>query len=61
MADYQWNLTELRLITGGNGIFDVHLDEELLFSKHEKKRFPMYSEIRKKLVPILGEPPPRED
>jgi selT/selW/selH-like putative selenoprotein len=60
MEDYQWNLRDLRLVPGGKGIFDVHLDDQLLFSKHSEHRFPEYPEIREQLVGWLGEPPEHE-
>ena len=33
------------LIEGGGGIFDVKLDDELIFSKHEVNRFPEGDEV----------------
>jgi predicted Rdx family selenoprotein len=42
------------LITGSKGVFDVRLGDELLFSKHQAGRFPDYSEIKARLVPLLG-------
>jgi len=33
------------LIEGGGGIFDVKLDDELIFSKHELNRFPEGDEV----------------
>ena len=32
-------------IKGGGGIFDVKLDDELIFSKHELNRFPEGDEV----------------
>jgi selT/selW/selH-like putative selenoprotein len=40
---------EANLVTGGNGIFDVIVDENLVFSKFETGRFPNPGEIVKKL------------
>ncbi len=37
--------SEPELIRGGDGIFDVVRDGELLFSKHEAGRFPEEDEI----------------
>ena len=34
-----------RLIEGGGGIFDVKVDEKLIYSKHETGRFPEHSEV----------------
>ncbi len=36
---------EPRLIKGDNGIFDVKLDGEMIFSKHETGRFPESEEV----------------
>ena len=33
------------LVAGGGGIFDVEIDDRLIFSKHEVGRFPEDSEI----------------
>jgi selT/selW/selH-like putative selenoprotein len=33
------------LVAGHNGIFDVHIDDELVFSRHEEARFPDHQEI----------------
>ena len=32
-------------IVGKSGIFDVHADGKLLFSKHEQDRFPEHAEV----------------
>jgi len=39
------------LIEGGSGIFDVSVDGELIFSKHEAGRFPEVEEILARLRP----------
>jgi selT/selW/selH-like putative selenoprotein len=36
---------DITLIEGSSGVFDVHLDTELIFSKKIKKRFPSKGEI----------------
>ncbi len=33
------------LIKGGNGIFDVKADDELIFSKYQVGRFPLRGEV----------------
>jgi selenoprotein W-related protein len=40
---------ESELISGGGGIFDVVVDGEMIFSKHEVDRFPEPDEILSKL------------
>lgn len=41
---------EVELIGGSNGIFDVMLEGQLLFSKFEQQRFPEPGEIKKILA-----------
>ncbi len=36
---------DVRLIEGNNGIFDVVVDDEIIFSKHETERFPNHEEV----------------
>ena len=33
------------LVAGHNGIFDVHVDGDLVFSRHSEARFPEHQEI----------------
>ena len=40
---------ESELVGGSGGIFDVHVDGELIYSKHETGRFPTESEILDRL------------
>ena len=40
---------ESELISGGGGIFDVVVDGDMIFSKHEVDRFPESDEILSKL------------
>jgi predicted Rdx family selenoprotein len=41
------------LIKGQGGVFDVRLDDRLIFSKHELGRFPAPGEIEDQLAPQL--------
>lgn len=34
-----------KLIEGGGGIFDVKVDDKLIFSKHQVGRFPEHHEV----------------
>ena len=36
---------EAELIEGGGGVFDVVVDDELVFSKHAEDRFPEHQEV----------------
>jgi len=40
---------ETELIEGSNGIFDVKVDGNMIFSKHEQDRFPEHEEILSQL------------
>lgn len=37
--------TEIDLVAGSNGVFDVSLDGRMIFSKFEQGRFPQPDEI----------------
>ena len=41
---------QCELIEGSDGIFDVEVDGEVLFSKHQIGRFPEHDEILAKLT-----------
>jgi len=43
---------ESELVCGGGGIFDVIIDGEMIFSKHESDRFPESDEILSKIRSI---------
>ena len=38
------------MIEGAGGIFDVRLDGDLIFSKHQTGRFPEHGEVLEKLA-----------
>ena len=41
---------EATLIEGSRGIFDVHADDRLIFSKHVVERFPFLGEVSQLLT-----------
>ena len=45
LSNYQHVVTDLKIVTGGKGIFDVDVDGQLIFSKHELGRFPEEGEV----------------
>ena len=48
------------LVPGGGGQFDIHLDDELLFSNRDAGRFPETRELREAIAArIDGAPKPR--
>jgi selenoprotein W-related protein len=55
MRDYQHVIAELELVTGSNGIFDVEVDDRLLFSKKAVGRHAEPGEVlrlfREQIVP----------
>ena len=44
---------EIELIAGGGGIFDISVDDNMVFSKFEKGRFPQPEEIVR-LIKVLN-------
>jgi len=40
---------ELELIPGSGGVFDVNVEGDLLFSKHNTGRFPNLGEVTEKI------------
>ncbi len=44
---------EIEQIPSGNGVFDVALDGNLLYTKYETGRFPTPGEITRKIIPLL--------
>ena len=45
MAQYQHQMASLVLIPGDKGIFDVKVNDALIYSKHSTGRFPEPGEI----------------
>ena len=53
MKQFQTRLREARLITGGNGQFEVAVNGAPVFSKLETGRFPSIQELRESIRPIV--------
>ena len=55
LYDYQHVISELKLVTGSNGVFDVEVDDRLLFSKRSAGRHAEPGEVlrlfREQIVP----------
>jgi predicted Rdx family selenoprotein len=45
LHDYQHVISELTLITGSHGVFDVTVDGAVLFSKHASRRHAKPGEV----------------
>ena len=53
LTNHQQIIEDLRLIPGGSGIFDVRVNEELIYSKHETGRHTEKGEIAEKFEKII--------
>ena len=54
LHDYQHVISELTLITGAHGVFDVTVDGELLFSKHARGRHAQPHEVLQLFRDLVG-------
>ena len=45
LTNYQHAIANLNLVTGGKGIFDVVVDDEVLYSKHDTGRHAESGEV----------------
>ncbi len=55
LSKYQHVIADLKLITGGQGIFDVTVDGEMLYSKHETGRHAEPGEVLDLFVTKYGQ------
>lgn len=46
LNDYKNDISELKLLPSSGGVFEISLNDELLFSKKELDRFPEKNEIQ---------------
>ena len=54
LANYQHIIADLRLVTGGQGIFDVTVDGELLYSKGQTGRHANEGEVLGLFTDLVG-------
>ena len=54
LANYQHVIEDLRLITGGSGVFDVTVDGTLLYSKGDTGRHAEDGEVLKLFAEHVG-------
>jgi predicted Rdx family selenoprotein len=54
LAHYQHVIDELRLVTGAKGVFDVRVDDELIYSKHAEGRHAQEGEVLTRFRELLG-------
>jgi len=55
LTNYQHVITDLRLITGGSGVFDVTVDGEMLYSKKETGRHAEDGEVLALFSELVGD------
>mgnify|MGYP002640601659 CR=1 FL=1 len=59
LSNYQHVITDLRLVTGAKGVFDVTVDGQLLYSKHETGRHAGDGEVLERFTELVGLDVPR--
>ena len=55
LSNYQHVITDLRLVMGGSGVFDVTVDGELLYSKKETGRHAEDGEVLALFTELVGD------
>ncbi len=51
LENWEDTVAAVEVVTGGDGIFDVHVDDELVFTKSMLGRYPQPDDV----VPLLRE------
>lgn len=59
LSDYQHVIADLRLVTGDNGVFDVTVDGDLIYSKAETGRHAEPGEVLDLFTDLMGSDVPR--
>ncbi len=59
LSNYQHIIEDLRLVTGSKGVFDVSVDGQLIYSKHETGRHADDGEILAIFTDRFGQGVPR--
>lgn len=59
LANYQHVIEDLRIVTGGSGVFDVTVDGELLYSKKREGRHAHPGEVLERFTALVGPDVPR--
>ena len=54
LSNYQHVISELKLITGSKGVFDLTVDGELLYSKHATGRHAEDGEVLALFADLVG-------
>lgn len=56
LKEFGQTLTELRLVPGDHGVYDVEVDGDLVFSLDKALRFPETPELIQKIRARIGSP-----
>lgn len=59
LTHYQHVISELRVVTGAKGIFDVAVDDQVIYSKHETGRHAEPGEVLELFSEFVGADVPR--
>ena len=54
LRNYQHVITDLKLVTGGSGVFDVTVDGTMIYSKHETGRHAEPGEVLAAFTDFVG-------
>ena len=54
LTSYQHVIDDLRLVTGGNGVFDVVVDGKTIYSKHDTGRHADDGEVLDLFAELIG-------
>jgi selT/selW/selH-like putative selenoprotein len=54
LEEYEQHVGAVELVTGAHGVFDVHVDGELVFAKSMLGRYPEPNDVLPLLRPFLG-------
>ncbi len=54
LSNYQHVITDLQIVTGSKGVFDVKVDGELIYSKHQTGRHAEPGEILSLFTELVG-------
>lgn len=59
MLNYQHIIDDLTLVTGSKGVFDVRVNDELIYSKHATGRHAEPGEVLERFTELVGADVPR--
>ena len=54
LEEHEERLAEIEVVTGANGIFDVHVDGEIVFTKSMLGRYPDPDDVLPLILAALG-------